>query len=130
MLLQLSRPEDKSHSNEMCDRLYWFGRRGYLRALCAGEKQTWDEFVVGATPLVNAVVSRALAVENTGEDPTADVVQEVFAYLSGNNFKLLKRYEPSRANLSTWVAVIAWYIAIGARNRRSGESPRSRYERL
>jgi DNA-directed RNA polymerase specialized sigma24 family protein len=127
MLLQIAQPEDQSHI-EAHDRLYWFARCGYLRALCAGQKQTWDLFVVAATPLVNAVVTRAAGVRKPVEHSVADTVQEVFVRLSASNFQLLKQYDPARASLSTWLAVISWSAAIDARIAPSAETPRSRYE--
>ena len=54
-----------------------------LRALAAGSKRTWDTFVVAATPLINAVVRRALTTYRLSEDDVmaelARIRQEEFA---------------------------------------------------
>jgi RNA polymerase sigma-70 factor (ECF subfamily) len=95
-----------------------------LRSLATGHKRTWDAFVVAASPLINAVVRRALANLRLGEDDVLDAAQDVFVRLCANDFRLLKTYDPARAGLSTWLAVVARSAAVDfARRRRQATSP-------
>lgn len=95
-----------------------------LRALAAGDKRTWDAFVAAAAPLINAVVRRALATYRLGEDDIMDAAQDVFVRLCARDFHLLKMYDPARAAISTWLAVVARSAAIDhARRRRQATQP-------
>lgn len=95
-----------------------------LQALKAGSKRTWDAFVVASTPLINAVVRRALATYRMAEDDIMDAAQDVYLRLCANDFRLLKTYDPARAGLSTWLAVVSRSTAVDyARRRRQVTSP-------
>jgi len=95
-----------------------------LRSLAAGRKRTWDEFVGAASPLINAVIRRSLTTYRLSEDDVMDAAQDVFVRLCANDFRLLKTYDPARAGLSTWLAVVARSAAIDyARRRRQATSP-------
>lgn len=95
-----------------------------LRSLAAGHKRTWDAFVVAASPLINAVIRRALGSYRLGEDDCLDAAQDVFVRLCANDYRLLKTYDPARAGLSTWLAVVARSAAVDyARRRRQATSP-------
>jgi RNA polymerase sigma factor (sigma-70 family) len=95
-----------------------------LRALAAGRKRTWDEFVTASTPLINAVVRRALASFRLSEDDVMDAAQDVYLRLCNNDFRLLKTYDPARAGLSTWLAVVARSAAVDfARRRKQAATP-------
>ena len=95
-----------------------------LQSLAAGHKRTWDAFVVAASPLINAVVRRALATYRLSEDDVMDAAQDVFVRLCANDFRLLKTYDPARAGLSTWLAVVSRSAAVDfARRRRQATSP-------
>jgi len=95
-----------------------------LRSLAAGHKRTWDTFVVAASPLINAVVRRSLNSFRLSEDDVLDAAQDVFVRLCANDFRLLKTYDPARAGLSTWLAVVARSAAVDfARRRRQATSP-------
>jgi RNA polymerase sigma-70 factor (ECF subfamily) len=83
-----------------------------LSALTAGDKPTWDRWVIAALPLVRAVVHRALA---TPDDATlAGAVQEVFVRLHADDYRLLRTFDPARASLATWLAVVAWRLSVSA----------------
>jgi RNA polymerase sigma-70 factor (ECF subfamily) len=103
-------PDDSARriNSESHDALYWYGKRGYLRALCSGDKQTWDAFVIAAAPLVAAVARRTLAANKLGADLLPDAVQHVFVRLSANDCRLLKDYDPARATIASWLAVTSW----------------------
>jgi RNA polymerase sigma-70 factor (ECF subfamily) len=95
-----------------------------LRALAAGNKRTWDAFVAAAAPLLHAVVRRALATYRLSEEDVMDAAQDVFVRLCANDFRLLKTYDPARAGLSTWLAVVARSAAVDhARRRRQATQP-------
>ena len=95
-----------------------------LRSLATGHKRTWDAFVTAASPLIHAVVRRTLATYRSNEDDVMDAAQDVFLRLCANNFRLLQTYDPARAGLSTWLAVVARSAAVDfARRRRQATSP-------
>ncbi|MBS0224650.1 MAG: sigma-70 family RNA polymerase sigma factor [Proteobacteria bacterium] len=95
-----------------------------LRSLVAGHKRAWDAFVQAASPLIHAVVRRSLGAYRLGDDDVLDATQDVFVRLCANDFRLLKTYDPARAGLSTWLAVVARSAAIDfARRRRQPTAP-------
>lgn len=94
-----------------------------LRALAAGDKRTWDGFVVAATPLIVTVVRRTPVSYRMSEDDVLDATQDVFARLCAQDFRLLKTYDPARGAVSTWLAVIARSAAlVYMRRRRPSQS--------
>ena len=95
-----------------------------LRALTTGNKRAWDGFVAASAPLINAVVRRALTTYRLSDDDVMDAAQDVYVRLCANDFRLLKTYDPARAGLSTWLAVVARSTAVDhARRRRQATSP-------
>jgi RNA polymerase sigma factor (sigma-70 family) len=95
-----------------------------LRALATGSKRTWDAFVVASTPLISAVVRRSLSTYRLSEEDVMDAAQDVYVRLCANDYRLLKTYDPARAGLSTWLAVVARSSAVDhARRRRHGTTP-------
>jgi RNA polymerase sigma factor (sigma-70 family) len=95
-----------------------------LQSLAAGSKRMWDAFVLASTPLINAVVRRTLSTYRLSEDDVMDAAQDVYVRLCANQFRLLKTYDPARAGLSTWLAVVARSTAIDfTRRRRQATTP-------
>ena len=95
-----------------------------LQALAAGNKRTWDAFVAASAPLINAVVRRTLATYRLSEDDVMDAAQDVYVRLCAREFRLLKTYDPARAGLSTWLAVVTRSTAVDyARRRRQATQP-------
>jgi RNA polymerase sigma factor (sigma-70 family) len=88
-------------------------RDGELEALARGEKEAWEAFVRRYAGLVVAAV-RGVAREGTEVE---DLVQEVFLRLCRDDFRLLRTYDPARAQLSTWVTIIARSTARDAMRR-------------
>ena len=84
-----------------------------LEALARGEKGAWEAFVRRYAGLVVAAV-RGIAREATEVE---DLVQEVFLRLCRDDFRLLRSYDPARAQLSTWVTIIARSTARDALRR-------------
>ena len=85
-----------------------------LAALVAGDKRAWDRFVRRYAGLIVAAV-RSLVREGTEAE---DLVQEVFARLCKDDFRLLKTYDPARAGLSTWLTIVARSTARDTTRRR------------
>lgn len=95
-----------------------------LAALAAGNKRAWDAFVVASAPLINAVVRRTLAGSRVSEEDVTDAAQDVYVRLCANQFRLLKTYDPARAGLSTWLAVVTRSTSVDfARRRRQATQP-------
>jgi len=95
-----------------------------LAALALGKKRTWDAFVAASAPLINAVLRRTLSSFGLGDDDVLDAAQDVYVRLCANDFRLLKTYDPARAGLSTWLAVVSRSAAVDyARRRRQATTP-------
>ena len=89
-----------------------------LQILKTGNKRAWDGFVAAAAPLIHAVVRRTLATYRLSEDDVLDAAQDVFVRLCANDCRLLKAYDPDRAGVSTWLAVVSRSAAIDHVRRR------------
>jgi RNA polymerase sigma-70 factor (ECF subfamily) len=74
-----------------------------LQALARGEKAAWNGFVRRYAGLI---LSAVRVTARHGID-VEDIVQEVFARLCKDDFRLLKTYDPARAGLSTWLTIVA-----------------------
>ncbi len=77
--------------------------------LLAGSARAWGRFVRAAAPLIAWQVRRCFARYGTPLDPMdmEDVSQDAFIRLSRADFAVLRRFDPTRAKLSTYVGVIA-----------------------
>ncbi len=84
-----------------------------LTALTRGDKAAWDGFVRRYAGLILAAV-RGVAREGTDLE---DLLQEVFARLCKDDFRLLKTYDATRAGLSTWLTIVARSTARDALRR-------------
>jgi RNA polymerase sigma-70 factor (ECF subfamily) len=85
-----------------------------LGALIRGEKPAWDGFVRRYAGLL---LSAVRGVAHGGGD-IDDLVQEVFARLCKDEFRLLKAYDPARAGITTWLTIVARSTARDALRRR------------
>ena len=85
-----------------------------LGALTRGEKSAWDGFVRRYAGLILAAVR---GVARDGSD-IEDLVQEVFARLCKDDFRLVKTYDPARAGMTTWLTIVARSTARDALRRR------------
>ena len=93
------------------------------RALVAGEKAAWDAFVEDHAGLVFAAVRRRLATAGREAD-CDDVAQDVFVKLCARDYHLLRRYDPSKAKLSTYLTVVSTSAAIDhLRRAKSHHAP-------
>ena len=85
-----------------------------IAALARGDRGAWEAFVRRYARLVLAAV-RPFAREDGEAD---DLVQDVFARLCKDGFRLLKSYDPARAGLGTWLTIVARSTARDAARRR------------
>jgi RNA polymerase sigma factor (sigma-70 family) len=88
-------------------------QEGELEALARGEKGAWEAFVRRYAGLVVAAV-RSVAREAAEVE---DLVQDVFLRLCKDDFRLLRSYDPTRAQLSTWITIVARSTARDALRR-------------
>lgn len=94
-----------------------------VAALGAGNKEAWDAFVPPAAALIKTIARRVLGAHGLAHE-AGEVVQEVFARLCHDRFRLLRVYDPARARLSTWLGVIASAAAVDfMRGRRPNDLP-------
>jgi RNA polymerase sigma-70 factor (ECF subfamily) len=82
-----------------------------LERLLDGRQEAWRDFVRAHAPVIYAAVRRRLTAAGRAED-SDDVVQEVFVRLCGRDFALLRRFDPAKARLTTYLTVIATTTAI------------------
>ena len=99
---------------------------GDLQACIRGEKAAWDAFVAEYTGVLHAAVRRVIRqhAPSTTAPEVPDVVQDCFLRLVKDDFRLLKRYDPSRSRLTTWLTIIGRSAAID-RLRRHKPPPLS-----
>ena len=92
-----------------------------LDRLVAGDKASWDRFVVRFAPVIFAAVRRKLVPAGRSED-AEDVAQDVFIRLCARDYHVIRRYDASRAKLSTWLTVIAHSAAIDHLRRQKARA--------
>ena len=83
-----------------------------LTALQQGDRRQWEKFVDQSAPFVAGIIRKTLLAAGHGSGETGDLLQDFYLRLCRNHFTALKRYDPERCRLSTWLAVIARNIAI------------------
>lgn len=92
-----------------------------LQALIAGDKRQWDRFCTLYAPVIQGAARRALG--RTDPSDVQDASQETFIRLCRDDYKLLRQFDPKRAKLTTWVAVIAHSAAIDWIRRKRPTTP-------
>jgi RNA polymerase sigma-70 factor (ECF subfamily) len=92
-----------------------------LDRLVAGDKAVWNRFVTRFAPVIFAAVRRKLGPAGRGDD-AEDVAQDVFIRLCARDFHVIRRYDPNRAKLSTWLTVIAHSAAIDHLRRQKARA--------
>jgi RNA polymerase sigma-70 factor (ECF subfamily) len=88
-----------------------------LASCIAGDKEAWDAFVRRHAGVVWAAVRRTLRGSSSVE--AADLVQEVFVRLLHDQCRLLRSFDPCRASLPTWLALVARSVTIDHLRRRA-----------
>ena len=85
-----------------------------LQPLLAGQVAPWRRFVDTSAPLVLATVRRIFT--KYGRTGSAaeheDVSQEVYLKFARDDYQLLRRFDPTKAKLSTFVGVVTRSTAI------------------
>ena len=89
-----------------------------LPALLAGGKRDWDRFVVAAAPVIHAVARRVVSAHGVAADDAVDVAQDVFVRLCADDRRLLRTYDPAKASMGTWLAIVARSCAVDHLRRR------------
>ena len=92
-----------------------------IQRCIAGDSDAWRRFVDQAAPVIYAAVRRVLSAPGRASDPDAasDIAQEVFVRLLKDDSRLLRRFDPARASLTTYLTVIAHSTAIDQTRRRA-----------
>jgi RNA polymerase sigma-70 factor (ECF subfamily) len=85
-----------------------------------GDAEAWQAFCDQTVRLVVASIRRVCPSGRTpaGEE-IDDLVQAVYVKLLKNDRRLLRKYDPSRSGISTWITLIARSVAIDGLRRRS-----------
>jgi RNA polymerase sigma-70 factor (ECF subfamily) len=94
-----------------------------LNACVNGDKRAWDTFVDRFSGVIHAAVQRSCATTTRviDRDELHDIVQDVFVRMIRNDYRLLRKFDPERASLVTWLTVIARSVAIDHFRRRHQE---------
>ena len=87
-----------------------------LKACIEGSKAAWDAFVERTAPVIFAAVRKVMSTSDRAE--IEDTVQDVYVRVLRNETRLLRRFDPARASLSTWLTLIARSTAIDALRRK------------
>ncbi len=88
------------------------GKQISIKRLLNGDREQWEQFVTDFSPLILAVIRKTLASSGHDREKAYDLLQEFYLRICRNEFAALKRYDPKRARLSTWLAVIARNLTI------------------
>ena len=95
-----------------------------LAACLRGDPHAWERFVHRYAPVIVATVRRVLATRATDGSQVEDLTQDVFVRLVRDDYRLLRLFDPTRASLSTYIAVIADSTARdGLRRKRLATKP-------
>ncbi|MDD5555814.1 MAG: sigma-70 family RNA polymerase sigma factor [bacterium] len=92
-----------------------------LGRLVRGDKAAWDAFVERFSPVIYAGVSRTLFARSSRatEEDVRDLAQSVFIRLLKDDCRLLRRYDPSRASLVTWLTIVSRSAALDFLRRKT-----------
>src|SRR5471032_551296 len=86
-----------------------------------GDAQAWHDFVSTYAPIIFTTVRQTIIRHciSYSDADIHDTTQDVFVKLLDKNFRVLRTYDPLRADISHWLAIIARRVAIdGIRKRR------------
>ncbi|HET6429247.1 MAG TPA: sigma-70 family RNA polymerase sigma factor [Phycisphaerae bacterium] len=83
-----------------------------------GRKWAWDAFVDRYAGVIFAAVGRVLGRGRDRTEEAEDVAQDVFVRLVRNDFALLRRYDPDRSSITTWLTIVSRSVAIDHLRRR------------
>lgn len=79
-----------------------------------GDKKSWNGFVDRYMPVVYAGVKKVIQskIHKANPEDIRDVTQNVFIRLVKKDFHLLRRYDPSRCSMVTYLTIIARSTAL------------------
>lgn len=85
-----------------------------------GHSWAWDAFVARYAPVILATVQHVLRTysSSASRQTADDIVQDIFLKLIDRDFRLLRTYDPDRASLKTWLAIVARSTAIDSLRRK------------
>ena len=91
-----------------------------LNKLLDGSDAAWAQFVHASAPIIWGQIRRCFGRYGAGLDPIdlEDVGQDVYVRLSRANFRLLRLYDPKRAQLSTYLGVVAHSASVDFLRKR------------
>lgn len=92
-----------------------------LDALLRGDPPAWDAFAADQLPALHRAVRATLRRYGApaSDEVVEDLAQDVLLKLVRDDFRLLRRYDPLRAAMVTWLALIARSTAIDYLRRAS-----------
>ena len=76
-----------------------------LARCLGGDQEAWGVFVDRYAPVIYAAVGRVF--KGRRGVPLEDVVQDVFVRLVRDDFRILRQFDPVRASLPTYLAIVA-----------------------
>ena len=91
-----------------------------LENCLGGDQAAWRAFVTRLTPIVRFAVSSTLSrYYGTMYVSVDDLVQDVYLRLMKKDCRLLRQFDPARATLPTWAAIVARSVTLDhLRSRR------------
>ena len=91
-----------------------------LQELLNGANNAWAKFVAASAPVVWGQVRRCFARYGAPLEllDLEDVAQEVYVRLARADYSLLRRYDPARAKISTYLGVIAHSASVDFLRKR------------
>ena len=94
-----------------------------LAALLSNQPGAWEAFVPRAAAVMRAPIRRLLT-SRRHQTEIGDVLQDCFLRLVAHDYNLLRRYDPARGTLSTWLGVIATSVTLDHLRKKTpgGES--------
>ena len=95
-----------------------------LQPCLEGDKQAWDDFVQQYSGVIYAAVGHVFGQWGAGVTgrTVQDIAQDVFVRLIKDDYRLLRKYQPNRASLETWLTLIARSVAIDCLRKRRLET--------
>lgn len=91
-----------------------------IAALLRGDAAAWNAFAAEVLPKVHRAVELALGryAGRAGTDVVEDLAQETLVKLVKDDYRVLRQFDPERASLATWLALVARGTAIDYLRRR------------
>lgn len=85
-----------------------------------GDRSAWESFVHRFSAVIYRAVAGTLTRHGSGFDTAEcqDITQDVFLRLIKEDYRLLRSYDPSRSNLTTWLSLVARSTTLDRLRRR------------